>query len=194
MYVTQQKLVFQSKQIESKHLVWQHLPQREICDLCPSIKPMFREKKDRVSPCFVFFPTCLPVTVSHSMTRQRRLEGSEPTTVSVSILRGDEAFRRCQRTFSRTWRLLSMLHITALKGEGKVVLFLFFVLVFVFVFVFKHHISNPNKTINRYSTYGKPIILPEGPVWCSDQMTLELKTSQSQMSMCCMALSIVFNL
>lgn len=36
-------------------LVWQHIPRREICDLYPSIKPMFGEKKDCVPPCIVFF-------------------------------------------------------------------------------------------------------------------------------------------
>lgn len=34
----------------------------------------------------LFFPMCLPVAVSHSMTCQRGLEGSERTAVSFSTL------------------------------------------------------------------------------------------------------------
>lgn len=41
-------------------------------------------------------------------------------------------------------------------------------------------ISDPNKTRKEQSsTYGKQIILPEGLVWCREQIALELKPQQS---------------
>lgn len=36
-------------------LVWQHIPRREICDLYPSIKPMFGWKKGLCSTLYCFF-------------------------------------------------------------------------------------------------------------------------------------------
>lgn len=88
-------------------------------DLWPLPRHQTRAWKKRKGSCSTlhcFFRMCLPVTVSHSMTCQRGLRRSEPAAVSFSTLRGGEAPCACQRTSPRTWRLLSMLHITGLKG------------------------------------------------------------------------------
>lgn len=146
---------------------------------------MFGEKKKRiVFHPVLFFPMCLPVTVSHSMTCQRGLEGSEQTTVSFSTLRGDEAPRARQRTSARTWRLLSVLHITALKGctlkKQSIWVYQSEMFFFVFLFCFFFCILLVILTkLGMNAALMECKSLPEGLVWCREQITLELKTKQS---------------
>lgn len=95
-------------------ILWQHLPQSEICDLYPGIKPVLWGK-DRVPRCIVF--SHVPPSYCESQyDLSDRVRGKWADHCQLLYPGAGEDPRACQRTSPRRWRLLSMLRMTAMKG------------------------------------------------------------------------------
>lgn len=95
-------------------ILWQHLPQSEICDLYPGIKPILGGK-DRVPRCIVFShvpPSCCESQYDLS----ERVRGKWADRCQLLYPGAGEDPRACQRASPRRWRLPSMLRMTAMKG------------------------------------------------------------------------------
>lgn len=130
---------------------------------------MFREKKGLCSILYSFFPH-LPSSYCESQyDLSEGVRGKWADHCQLLYPKGGWGSTRMSEDFSLYMKVaVNVAHHCFAKGRWILLLLLLF-----------HYISNPNKTSNEHSTYGKQIILPEGLVWWREQITLELKTQQS---------------